>query len=109
MKKIDEQTGGQRAKESSKKQSYEEKQIQVIGIEFVCQDSSDVQIFLQMKCLDTEREGRATERAFEERESSKTGREGATTERRKKSQRLSDILVVVKLKQQWQRVIERVE
>ena len=32
LKKIDEQTGGQKAKESSKKLSYEEKQIQVSGL-----------------------------------------------------------------------------
>ena len=66
LKKIDEQTGGLKAKESSRKQSYEEKQIQV----YICSCSSKL---LKMKCPDTEREGGAVERAVEERASSKTG------------------------------------
>ena len=98
LKKIDEQTGGLKGKESSRKLSNEEKQIQVASFAHL--------VSLYPYHADIEREGGALERTVEEGKSSKRGREReeerGRTRSKQKPQLLEDIIIILELKQQWQ-------
>ena len=97
LKKIDEQTGGLKGKESSRKLSNEEKQIQVASL---------THLISLYPYADIEREGGALERTVEEGKSSKRGREReeerGRTRSEQKPQLLEDIIIILELKQQWQ-------